>query len=91
MREDVAQFIARNHSDPKREVEDDVARYRGSSQEERLRDLALVCRSATKMLATNPRWAEILRAKEPPHSSYEAIMIRLRKRSPAPPVERPAE
>ena len=91
MREDVARFIVRNHRDPRQEVEDDIGPYRDSTLEERLRDLALVCRSATKMLATNPQWAQILRATEPPHSSYEGIMLRLRKRHLASPLESPAE
>lgn len=90
MREDVARFIDRNHRAPRQEVEDDVGPYRGSSLEERLRDLVLVCRSATKMLATNPHWARILRATDPPHPTYDGIMRRLREQNLTSPPETPA-
>ncbi len=84
MRKDVAQFIARNHRTPQQEVEEDIAAYREASLTERLRDLVLVCRSSTKMLAANPHPARILRATEPPHPSYAGIMHRLRQHSETP-------
>ncbi len=60
-------------------VDDEVARMRGLTPQERLRIVASVCRSALRVLALNPKWETVLATRDEVPESTRRALARLRE------------
>jgi len=79
----VLRFIARHSKPPREAVDEDVARWRDASPEERFRSALQLCADAAAFLAMNPNRERVLALKDEPDPSYFEIMSRLRERGRA--------
>jgi hypothetical protein len=68
------------HRGTVREVEDDLAIYRGRSEEQQARDLVEVCHSGWAMLRARPDREAAIAAEDPPAQDFPEIWARLRAR-----------